>query len=65
MPTPAGDPLRKVTLNLYEADCAAAEKYFGRGWTTELRDQFHAFIHTTLSHAKTRRTLGDLNDTTK
>lgn len=55
-----GDPLRKVTLNLYEVDCAAAEQYYGRGWSEKLREMWHSHMQITLSHYRTRRTLGDI-----
>lgn len=45
MPNPGADaPLRKVTLNLYEADCIAMEKHYGRGWSTIVRDMVHRHI---------------------
>lgn len=38
MPNPGADrPLRKVTLNLYEEDCATLEQHYGHGWTTNVR----------------------------
>lgn len=60
MPTPADRPLRKVTLNLYEEDCAFAEHYFGHGWTTTVRDIFSKFIYTE-KLPQPPRTLGDLD----
>lgn len=38
MPRQAGDPLRKVTLNLYEADCTWMEKHLGHGWSEQVRE---------------------------
>lgn len=60
MPTPAGDPLRKVTLNLYEQDCQIFERVYGRGWTSEVRD----FINISAQGLKmaTKTKLGDLDD---
>lgn len=60
MPTPAGDPLRKVTLNLYEEDCLDAEKLFGRGWTTELRSIWHEFIYSRTHKGFNPKRLEDL-----
>lgn len=61
MPNPGADaPLRKVTVNLYEADVSAAEKYYGHGWSEELRKMWQAHMRVTLGHYKTRTTLGDL-----
>jgi hypothetical protein len=62
MPNPGADAqLRKVTLNLYEEDCAAMERIFGRGWTTAIRELLHHNVMRSdafqLIH---RRTLGDI-----
>lgn len=62
MPPKADDPLRKCTLNLYEADCVALESYYGRGWTEQVRQVVHAHIHTITGLHRLRRTLGDLLD---
>lgn len=62
MPTPADDPLRKVTLNLYEADCLTLETHYGRGWSTQIRNVVndHA-LH--IRHLPNRpKTLGDLSN---
>jgi hypothetical protein len=70
MPTPADAPLRKVTLNLYEADCAYLEKTLGHGWTTEVRNAVHEYAGKRLNLQVTMdmitdsavyRTLGDLD----
>jgi hypothetical protein len=66
MPTPPDDPLRKVTLNLYAADCEWLEHQYGRGWTERIRQHIHQYVHTQTAHTpevmyhKVRRTLGDL-----
>lgn len=44
MPNRSDDPLRKVTLNLYEADCQWLERTYGRGWTERVRQHIHNFI---------------------
>lgn len=62
-PVPADRPLRKVTLNLYEEDCAILEAHHGHGWTVHVRDLVND--HATLirrSTPVTRQTLGDLNN---
>lgn len=39
MPRPRSpEPLRKVTLNLFEKDCVAMERRYGHGWTERLRN---------------------------
>lgn len=64
MPNPGADaPLRKVTLNLYEADCLALEQSLGHGWTAKVRDLTHNYVVTYTdrdAYAKIKRTLGDL-----
>jgi hypothetical protein len=61
MPARSDDPLRRVTLNLYEADCTALAKHLGQGWTTEVREAVHAYALRIGAHRKPL-TLGDLND---
>ena len=58
MPARSDDPLRKVTLNLYEADCQWFEKNYGRGWTERLRQHIHAEV--TKRSRQTLIHLGDL-----
>lgn len=65
MPTPAGDPLRKVTINLYDEDCDYLECHQGHGWSTWVRDIIHAEVRrakatNTLRYPLIRR-LGDLD----
>lgn len=55
MPKHAGPPLRKVTLNLYEEDCAKAEVLLGWGWTEQLREMFHEGMN-----KATKRTVEDI-----
>lgn len=62
MPTLAGPPLRKVTLNLYEDDCQILEHVFGYGWTTHVRDVVSADANKRrqmIARAQ-KQTLGDL-----
>jgi len=66
MPVRPGDPLRKVTLNLYEADCTALEECYKHGWTTNLREIIHTHVVTytnyQIKYRDQRKTLGDLSD---
>lgn len=65
MPIRSDEPLRKVTLNLYESDCAWLEKNWGHGWTERIRQQisFEVYKHKHPTDYHTRpRTLGDLAD---
>ena len=64
MPNPGSDlPLRKVTLNLYEEDCAELERIHPGGWTTRIREIVHSRVKDIKSPAdyhRLRKTLGDL-----
>jgi len=61
MPNPGADaPLRKVTLNLYESDVAAAEAYYGTGWSRTLREVWQAHMRTTTGYHSLRKTLGEM-----
>ena len=62
MPVKSDDPLRKVTLNLYDADVVAMEAYYGHGWSEQVRQVVHAHILATTGYHKLRRTLGDFDD---
>lgn len=58
-PARSDDPLRRVTLNLYEADVALAERIYGHGWSEHLRRMFHEWlVQHTVIHIPRR--LGDL-----
>jgi len=59
MPVPAGDPLTKVTLNLYTKDVEEMGVRFGHGWSTVVRE----LVHTHLIRAKHIHplTIGDLD----
>ena len=61
MPVRSDEPLRKVTLNLYEADCQWLEKTYGHGWTERVRQHIHSEVESRRRY-KTDffRTLGDL-----
>jgi len=59
MPNPGADaPLRKVTLNLYDADVEAAKKYYGNGWTEQVRLMWQAHMRMTTGWHKLRQSLG-------
>ena len=59
MPVRSDEPLRKVTLNLYEADCQWLEKTYGRGWTERVRQHIHNEV-LDRHNPGSRPTLGDL-----
>lgn len=65
MPVRSDDPLRRVTLNLYESDCEWLARTYGRGWTERIRQHIHAEVELrqrpslAILH-KVRRTPGDL-----
>jgi hypothetical protein len=63
MPNRSDDPLRKVTLNLYEADCLWLEQIYGRGWTERIRQHIHNEVVKRQPTPKPNRpmTLGDLD----
>lgn len=59
------DPLRKITLNLYEADCEWFERTYGRGWSERIRQHIHNEVlkrcHQNSGPTK-KFMLGDLTD---
>lgn len=62
MPARSDDPLRRVTLNLYEADCLWLEQHYGRGWTERVRQHIHSEVTKRQVDRPTRTiTLGDLD----
>lgn len=60
MPAKADDPLRKVTINLYDLDVAALESYYGQGWSVQVRQLVHTHAQGIAGYHKLRKTLGDL-----
>lgn len=63
MPVRSDEPLRKVTLNLYESDCAWLEREYGHGWTERVRQHIHDQVELrryNQTHTPLIRTLGDL-----
>ena len=62
MPVRSDDPLRRVTLNLYEADCIFLEAHYGRGWTERIRQHIHSEVMKRQVDRPTKpMTLGDLD----
>jgi len=66
MPVRPDDVLRKVTLNLYEADVQWFEREYGHGWSERLRQHIHNEVIArvspsyNISRPKLPTTLGDL-----
>ncbi len=65
MPIRSDEPLRRVTLNLYESDCLWLATTYGHGWTERIRQHIHAEVTKRrapieTAYHKVRRTLGDL-----
>jgi len=54
------EPLRKLTINLYIADCDILAAYYGHGWTEQVRQVVHQHIQSLTSFHKAKQTLGDL-----
>lgn len=54
--------LRKVTLNLYEADCTFLSTHLGHGWTEQVRTLVHAYVHGLSDQPQRKLTLEDLID---
>lgn len=44
MPPRSPEPLRRVTLNLFDTDCAAMERRFGHGWSEQLRNLLRDYL---------------------
>ncbi len=61
MPVRSDDPLRRCTLNLYEADCVWLERTYGRGWTERIRQHIHQEVQIRRSPT-IRKILGDLDE---
>lgn len=38
MPEPLGEPIKKVLINIYEADVEEMKALYGWGWTGQVRD---------------------------
>ena len=44
MPPRSPEPLRRVTLNLFDTDCAAMERRYGHGWSERVREMVRAHL---------------------
>ncbi len=62
MPVRPDAPLRKVTLNLYEADCAILEDVLGHGWSTRIRDEVSKLAHNLRPNRSSINAHGDWTD---
>lgn len=62
MPIRSDEPLRRVTLNLYESDCQWFARTYGHGWTERIRQHLHAEVvsRRDFQQPDRPRTLGDL-----
>jgi len=54
MPTLEGDPLTKITLNLYTSDVAVLKSVVGEGYTVKIREVIHSYCRTVKQHQKAR-----------
>lgn len=52
MPKIAGDPLTKVTLNLFTADVEWYKERFGQGWSEQLRHTIRECISECQQHER-------------
>jgi hypothetical protein len=52
MPKIAGDPLRKVTLNLYDADVQWFQDRYGQGYSEMIRTLVHQHVTRTQSNER-------------
>lgn len=63
MPARSDDPLRRVTLNLYEADCLWLATTYGHGWTERIRQHIHNEVLKRQGEVRKRKLfLGDLSN---
>jgi hypothetical protein len=44
MPPRSPEPLRKVTLNLFDKDCDAMERRYGHGWSEAVREMVRSHL---------------------
>lgn len=47
MPPRSPEPLRRITLNLFEADCVSMERRYGHGWTERVREMVQKHVRLT------------------
>jgi len=64
MPVRPDEPLRKVTMYFYEADCMWLEKHYGHGWTARIRQHIQTLVHERRRQDRpfTVRIIGDLSE---
>lgn len=64
MPKIKGDPLQKITLNLYSADVIALRQTYGFGWSEQVREVVKGYLRDLKlpDHAPEPYTIGDLED---
>jgi hypothetical protein len=63
MPTLEGEPLTKVTLNLYTDDVATLKSLVGLGYTVKIREIVRAWCRVTRSHQEARKKLWQTHST--
>lgn len=56
MPKRPNEPLRKITINIFDSDARALETIYGWGWSEQIRNLIREHIK---AH-RPRRTIGDL-----
>ena len=56
MPNTSGEPLRKITLNLYHSDVIALKARYGQGYTEQIRLLVRKNVN---EHKQHRRTIED------
>lgn len=57
MPTLQGEPLSKVTLNLFTNDVATLKSVAGEGYTVKVRELVRSYCRTVRQHQKARERL--------
>ena len=60
MPIRSDDPLRRITIHLYESDCQWFEQHYGYGWTERIRQHIHSEVIKRQTPTKPIK-LGDLD----
>lgn len=64
MPRISGDPLQKITLNLYAVDIAALRQFYGHGWSEQVREWVKDRLRTmrVVEDETEPYVIGDLNE---
>jgi hypothetical protein len=63
MPILEGEPLTKVTLNLYTSDLATLKSVVGPGYSAKVREIVRAWCRVTRSHQEARNKLWQTRST--